>query len=349
MVNAFVDGEWRTDANDATDKGEFTREEAAFRDRISPAEGPGSIPDSAGSDVDTYPPEAGRYHLYISRACPWAHGVALARRLAGLTDLVTMDVVDPYRGRDGWTFSPGKAGCTADTVNGFDHLREAYVASHPDYTGRVTVPVLWDRDTAAIVNNESIEIMRMLATAFLQDGAGHDLYPTDDRGDIDDIVEDLYEPVNNGVYRAAIAGTRDAYADAVAELFDALERWNAQLSDQRYLAGNTLTLADLRLFPTLVRFDAVYHNAMTKFGSLCLDEWRRITDYDHLGAYRRDLFQHPGVSATVDFAHILDHYSSPGSPAAFTPTHRHPGELAAALRAEHHRADGSDSGGMTDA
>ena len=288
MVNMFVDGEWRTDAYESTnEEGEFDRDETAFRDWVGP--------DSE------YPVEADRYHLYVSRACPWAHGAVLVRRLAGLTDVISMDVVDPYRDEDGWQFTPEKEGCDPDTVNGFDYLREAYVASKSDYTGRVSVPVLWDTEREEIVNNESVEIMRMLASEFITLGNGVDLYPEGQREEIDRIIEEIYEPINNGVYRAGFAGTQSAYEDAVTDLFDALDRWDAVLADQRYLVGDRLTLADLRLFPTIVRFDEVYH---THFKC----NVREIREYDHLWPYLRDLYQTPGVAETVNMAHIKEHY-----------------------------------------
>jgi putative glutathione S-transferase len=290
MVNMFVDGEWRTDAYESTDDdGEFERDETAFRDRIR------ADPDA------TYPADHGRYHLYISRACPWAHGAVLVRKLAGLEDIVSMDVLDPWRGDDGWQFAPEKAGCDPDTVDGFDYLREAYVASDPDYTGRVTVPTLWDRERGEIVNNESIEVMETFATAFSEYGNGVDLYPEDLREEIDRVVEEIYHPINNGVYRAGFAESQGAHERAVEELFGALEHWDDVLGEQRYLVGDRLTLADLRLFPTLVRFDEVYH---THFKC----NVRRIVDYDNLRPYVRDIYGTPGVAETVNMDHIKEHY-----------------------------------------
>jgi putative glutathione S-transferase len=287
MVNMFVDGEWRTDAYESTDgDGEFDRDETTFRNAVGD---------------DAHPPEAGRYHLYVSRACPWAHGATLVRRLAGLEDAVSMDVVDPFRDDGGWQFTPEKAGCDPDSVNGFDYLRETYVAADPEYTGRVTVPVLWDREAETVVNNESIEVMGMLATAFEEEGNGADLYPAALREEIDRIVEEIYDPINNGVYRAGFAGSQDAYEAAVADVFDALDRWDSVLADQRYLAGDRLTLADLRLFPTLVRFDEVYH---THFRC----NVRHVTDYDNLWPYLRDVYQTPGVAETVNMDHVKEHY-----------------------------------------
>jgi putative glutathione S-transferase len=219
----------------------------------------------------------------------------------GLEDAVSMDVVDPYRDERGWQFTPEKDGCTPDTVNGFDYLGEAYVASDPDYTGRVTVPVLWDTEEGTIVNNESIEVMRMLSTALDHLGNGVDLYPEGMRGEIDEVVDAIYDPINNGVYRAGFAGTQEAYERAVEGLFDALDRWDAALADQRYLVGDRLTLADLRLFATLVRFDQVYHTHFKCNRKL-------IRQYDHLWPYLRDVYQVPGVARTVDMGHIKEHY-----------------------------------------
>ncbi|PSQ08692.1 glutathione-dependent reductase [Halobacteriales archaeon QS_5_70_15] len=286
MVNMYVDGEWHTDAYESTDDdGEFDREETTFRDRLG----------------EEYPAETGRYHLYVSRACPWAHGAAMVRSLMGLEDAVSMDIVDPYRDERGWQFTPEKDDCTPDTVNGFDYLGEAYVAADPDYTGRVTVPVLWDTQEGTIVNNESIEVMRMFSTAMGEFGSGVDLYPADVRDEVDEVVDAIYDPINNGVYRAGFAGTQDAYERAVSELFDALDRWDAVLADQRYLVGERLTLADLRLFATLVRFDHVYHAHFKCNRKL-------ISQYDNLWPYVRDLYRTPGIAKTVNVDHIKEHY-----------------------------------------
>ncbi|WP_284006965.1 glutathione S-transferase family protein [Haloarcula pelagica] len=290
-MNMLVDGEWRTDAYETTnDDGEFDRQETAFRDRIE------DDPDAR------FQPEAGRYHLYVSLACPWAHRTLLVRRLKGLEDAISVDVVDPYRDDDGWQFTPEKAGCTEDTVNGADYLREVYLAADPEMTGRVTVPVLWDTQEATIVNNESEEILRMLDTEF-DALAEHDvdLYPEGYQDEVDRLIDEIYEPINNGVYRTGFADTQDAYDDAVAELFDALDHWDAVLEDQRYLAGDRLTEADICMFTTLVRFDEVYH---THF--MC--NHRLVREYDNLWPYLRDLFQTPGVAETVNMDHIKEHY-----------------------------------------
>lgn len=288
-MSMLVDGEWRTQARSATtDDGEYEREETEFRDWI-------------GED---YPAEPNRYHLYVARPCPWAHGAVLVRELTGLSDVISMDIVDPYRENDGWQFSPDREDCTPDTVNGVAYLREVYTAADPGYTGRVSVPVLWDKHQETIVNNESIEIMRMLDAAFdaykIRDVS---LYPAAQRETIDELVDAIYQPINNGVYRAGFADSQAAYDRAVTELFDALDHWDSVLEDQRYLAGEALTLADLRLFATLVRFDHVYH---THFKC----NVKRIEEFDILWPYLRDLYQTPGVAETVNMDHIKQGYTS---------------------------------------
>ena len=294
--NMLVDGEWKTDLEPYTDEeGAFDRVETSFRDWIR-----GTHRSAEDVVTDGPEPEAGRYHLYIARNCPWAHGAALTRRLAGLTDVVSMDIVDPVREDDGWDFTPEKDGCTPDTINGADYLREVYVAADPEYTGRVTVPVLWDTQEDTIVNNESIEIMRMFATAFDDVGdEGIDLYPEDHCEETDRIIDAIYDPINNGVYRAGFADSQEAYDEAVADVFDALDHWDEVLADQRYLAGDRLTLADVRLFPTLIRFDHCYHTAFK-----CDRQY--LHQYEHLWPYLRDLYQTPEVAETVEMTHIKD-------------------------------------------
>jgi len=294
--NMLVEGEWRVDVEPSTDEdGAFDRVETTFRDWIRGARRPADGVVTEGPE-----PEPDRYHLSISRSCPWAHGAALTRRLAGLTDAVSMGVVDPRREDEGWEFTPDKEGCTPATVNGCEYLREVYVAADPEYTGRVTVPVLWDRHEETIVNNESIEIMRTFATAFDDIGEKRlDLYPEGYREEIDRIVDSIYDSINNGVYRAGFAESQAAYEEAVTDVFDALDRWDAALEDQRYLAGDRLTLADVRLFPTLIRFDAAYHT-----GFNCDRQY--LHQYDHLWPYLRDLYQTPGFAETVRMGHIRD-------------------------------------------
>ena len=283
-MHQFLDGEWVTEYEATNEDGEFERQTTTFRDRVGPEEA-----------------TAGRYHLSVSYACPWAHRTLIARKLLGLEDVISVDVVDPYRAADGWQFSPEKDGCTPDTVNGFDYLREAYVAADPNYTGRVTVPVLWDTVEDTIVNNESREILRNLTTVFADLGNGVDLSPEGLRDDIDDALDRIYEPINNGVYRTGFADSQAAYDDAVAELFAALDYWDSVLEDQRYLVGDRLTEADIAMYTTLVRFDEVYH---THF--MC--NRRLIREYDTLWPYLRDLYTTSGFGETTRMDHIKEHY-----------------------------------------
>jgi len=306
-MNMLVDGEWRTDVSESTDEeGEFDRQESSFRDWLdSSVAAAGEAPQSSA-----FAPEPGRYHLYICRACPWAHRAAITRQLRGLQEDISISLVQPERYDEGWEFSDEHP----DPLHDSDYLREVYTHADSGYTGRVTVPVLWDKQEATIVNNESSEIMRMLDTAF--DGNDVSLYPTDLREEIDDVVDAIYDPINNGVYRAGFAGTQEAYEAAVEELFDALDHWDDVLADQRYLVGSEgrspsgsaatphdtrLTLADLRMFATLVRFDRVYH---THFKC----NKRLVSQYDNLWPYVRDIYQTPGVAQTVNMAHITEHY-----------------------------------------
>jgi putative glutathione S-transferase len=290
-MNMLVDGEWRTDVEPATDEdGEFVRQETVFRDRIR------DDPNAR------FQPAGDRYHLYVSYACPWAHRTLLVRALKGLEDAISVDVVDPHREDDGWQFTPERDGCTPDTVNGSDYLREVYQAADPDVTCRVSVPVLWDTEEETIVNNESKEILRMLDTE-MDDVATRDvdLYPEGYRDEVDRIIEDIYEPINNGVYRAGFATSQSAYDEAIDDLFAALSHWDGILGEQRYLAGDRLTEADVCMFTTLIRFDHVYH---THF--MC--NVTAIHEYDNLWPYLRDLYQTAGVAETVRLDHIKEHY-----------------------------------------
>jgi len=288
-MGMLVKGVWH-DVGYDTKAGEFLRDESAFRDRVT-ADG------SSG-----YRAEPGRYHLYVSRACPWAHRTLILRELKGLGDIISVSVVDPYMGPDGWSFS-NRSGCVRDTVNGAALLREIYVAAKPEYTGRVTVPVLWDRKTATIVNNESSEIIRMLNREFNAFASRNlpDLYPDSLRPEIDRWNALIYPAVNNGVYRAGFATTQDKYEAAVRRLFETLNIIEEHLGKHRYLCGTQLTEADWRLFTTLVRFDAVYYGHFK-----C--NLRRLSDFQHLWDYVRELYQVPGVAATVDMWHIKEHY-----------------------------------------
>jgi len=283
-MGQLIDGRWKTD--DELTAADRDRSPDSFRERIGP--------DSR------FTPEPGRYHLYVARACPWAHGAVLVRALLGLDEHISMDIVDPYRGDDGWQFTPEKAGCTPDSLHGSDALHEVYTEADPTFTGRVTTPVLWDRAEGTIVNNESIEIMRTLATAFGDHGEVS-LYPEAERERIDAVVEELHDPINRGVYTAGFATSQATYERAVGDLFDALDRWESVLDGRRFLTGDSLTLADLRLFPTLVRFDPVYH---THFNC----NRRRLVDYPNLWGYTRDIYQHSRVAETVEMTHIENHY-----------------------------------------
>jgi putative glutathione S-transferase len=258
--------------------------------------------DQVRADGSTrFRPEAGRYHLYVSLACPWAHRTIIARRLKGLEHAIGMTVVDPIRDERGWAFRDGR-GHSRDPVNGFRFLAEAYAATDPSFNGRVTVPVLWDRETRRIVNNESAEILRMLNAEFPEQArADVDLYPEALRSTIDAVNANVYDQVNNGVYEAGFATTQAAYERAATALFFALDQLDEWLAARRYLAGDRLTEADIRLFTTLVRFDAVYVGHFK-----C--NLRRIADYQHLAGYLRDLYQTPGFGDTVDFDHIQRHY-----------------------------------------
>lgn len=293
-MGALIDGEWVADADlSSSDGGEFERQETTFRDWLD-----GSVRRAGEAPVESrFDPEPGRYHVYICRACPWAHRVALARRLLGLEDAISLSLVQPERYDQGWEFSAEHE----DPLYAKDYLREIYTEADPDYTGRVTVPVLWDKQAETIVNNESREIMRMLDTAFADHGTGVDLWPEDRRERVDEILTDIYDPINNGVYRTGFAGTQSAYDEAVDDLFDALDHWEEVLADQRYLAGDRLTEADLAMFATLVRFDHVYH---THFKC----NRRAIHEYPNLWGYTRDLYGTPGVSETVNLDHIVRHY-----------------------------------------
>jgi putative glutathione S-transferase len=269
-------------------RGAFVRQASAFRDRVT-ADGSSGLPAAAG-----------RYHLYVSLACPWAHRAIIVRELKGLQDAIAMTVVDPLRDERGWRFEPGRP----DPLNGWTYLSEGYVATDPSFRGRVTVPVLWDTQTERVVNNESAEVIEMLNAEFddFADRPGLDLWPRELREELAELNAWIYDDVNNGVYKSGFATTQEAYEAAVFPLFAALERLEEHLTSRRYLAGAPQpTLADWRLFTTLVRFDAVY---VAHFKC----NLRRIADFPALQGYLRDLYQQPGVAATVDFDHIKRHY-----------------------------------------
>ena len=289
MSGMMVDGAWKTEGDIPRENGRFMRSTTSFRGWIS-------------SDGSTdFPAESGRYHLYIAWACPWAHRTAILRRLKGLEDAIGLSAVGSFMGDDGWAFYD-EPGVISDDVNGAHFLREVYAKADPGYTGRVTTPVLWDKEQETIVNNESREIIRMLDTEFGGiSAADADFFPEDLRGEIDTTIDAIYEPINNGVYRSGFATTQEAYEEAVTDLFDALDRWEEVLGTRRYLCGDRITEADWCMFPTLVRFDAVYHGHFK-----C--NLRRILDYPNLWGYLRDLYGQPGVAETVNMEHIKRHY-----------------------------------------
>jgi putative glutathione S-transferase len=269
--------------------GEFTRQDDAFRESVT-ADGRSG-----------YPAVPGRYHLYVSWACPWAHRTIIVRTLKRLEPIVGMTVVDPIRDERGWAFRDGP-GHSTDTVNGFQFLSEAYRATDPAYRGRVTVPVLWDTVTKHIVSNSDDDLMRMFNREFDRFTESRlDLYPEALRQEIDEWNRFLYEQVNDGVYRAGFATSQRAYDRAVSRLFEALDQVEQRLADRRYLFGAQVTETDWRLFVTLVRFDAVYHGHFK-----C--NLRRIVDYRHLYGYLKDLYQFDGIAQTVNFDHIKRHY-----------------------------------------
>lgn len=294
-LGILVDGKWVSERQQEDGQGRFVRPETTFRDRIT-ADG------SSG-----YPAETGRYHLYVSLACPWAHRTLIMRSLKGLEDAISISVVDPVIDQNSWEFSDAP-GCIPDIINHQQYLWQVYLKADENYSGRVTVPVLWDKQTGKIVNNESRDIIRMLDTEFeavLQilgiEGRSPNLYPKELQQTVDATIDAIYQPINNGVYRAGFATRQSAYEEAVTELFEALDHWETVLGQQRYLCGNQLTEADLCLFTTLFRFDAVYYVHFK-----C--NLRRIVDYPNLWGYLRDLYQHPGVRETCNLQHIKQHY-----------------------------------------
>ncbi len=274
---------------EASDAGEFKRQEDVFRECVS---NNGSTP---------YPAVAGRYHLYVSLACPWASRTVIVRRLKRLEAAIGMTVVDPIRDGRGWAFRDGP-GCSTDPLNGFAFLAEAYAATDPKFGGRVTVPVLWDRETHRIINNSEDDICRMFNDGFGRLGAAEvDLFPSEIANEHAKLSQFLYENVNNGVYQAGFATKQESYAKACRTVFSALDELEARLAKSRYLFGRRIVEADWRLFCTLIRFDAVYHGHFK-----C--NLRRIVDYPNLKGYLLDLYQRPGIAETVDMDHIKRHY-----------------------------------------
>jgi glutathionyl-hydroquinone reductase len=292
----FVDGVWHSQWYDTTATGgRFVPTDPIFRNWVTPD-------GSAGpSGQDGFAAERGRYHLYVSLACPYAHRTVIFRKLKKLESVISMSILDPVMGDAGWEFGNGRA-TTGDTVNHKQRLGEIYLLADPHYTGRVSVPVLWDKRRRTIVNNESPEIIRMLNSAFAGFTNDHtDYYPTDLRTEIDRLNARVYSDVNIGVYRAGFAVTQEAYEEGCRSVFAALDWIEAILSRQRYLAGARLTEADWRLLTTLLRFDAVYYSHFK-----C--NVRRIVDYPNLSNYARELYQVPGIAETVNLDHIKRHY-----------------------------------------
>jgi len=302
----LLNGTWYTGSPGfATDAGEFERKASAFRNFVTPDGAPG--PTGEGG----FPAVPGRYHLYVSLACPWAHRTLIMRRRKGLEDMIGLSVVHWFMGDDGWTFDEGR-GTVPDTVNGTAFLRDVYLKADPDCSGPVTVPVLWDRERETIVSNESSEIVRMFDKAFDGVGAAEaDHRPAGLEDEIDAVNERVYETVNDGVYRAGFATRQEAYDRAVKALFDSLDWLEARLEGRRFLVGDALTEADVRLYTTLVRFDPVYHGHFK-----C--NVRRIVDYPNLWRYLRELYHMEGFGDTTDHFHVKNHYY--GSHLSINPT-----------------------------
>ncbi|MDY6937878.1 MAG: glutathione S-transferase family protein [Cyanobacteriota bacterium] len=285
----LVEGRWVSDREQEDEKGRFVRPSTTFRHQI------------AADGSSDFPSIAGRYHLYVSLACPWAHRTLIMRGLKGLEEAIGLSVVDPYMGEDGWFFSDAP-GCIRDTVNQAEYLWQIYTKAEPNYSGRVTVPVLWDKQTQTIVNNESREIIRMFDTQFNAIATRKiDLFPTDLQSAIDETIDAIYQPINNGVYRAGFATTQSAYEEGLTDLFNALERWETVLAQQPYLCGDRLTEADICMFTTLLRFDPVYYGHFK-----C--NLRHIWDFPNLWNYLKSIYQQPGVKETCNFDHIKQHY-----------------------------------------
>lgn len=285
-LGQLIDGQWTTDWTEQDQTGAFKRMPTLFRDWVT-ADG------SSG-----FKAESGRYHLYVSLGCPWAHRTVILRQLKGLQDVIGLSIVDPVISDQGWQFSD-YPGTMPDTVNGANYLWQVYVKADPRYTGRVTVPVLWDTQTQTIVNNESRQIIQMLNREFNEFATHPDLdfYPEDLQSKIEEMQDAIYQPINNGVYRCGFAKSQAAYDQAVTELFEALDHWESVLEHQRYLCGDQITLADWCLYPTLFRFDLAYHG-------LFKCNRKRIADYPNLSNYLRDLYQYRDVAAVSSADHV---------------------------------------------
>lgn len=289
-MGRLLDGQWVSNDAAHSKSGAFERAEMLFRDWIEDA------PDAP------FQPESGRYHLYVSYACPWAHRTLIFRAIKGLSDHISVDVVHPDMFEDGWTFDDSYPGATGDRLLGHKFARDIYCAVKPDITARVTVPILWDKKTGSIVNNESSEIIRMFNSAFnSMTGNTDDYWPEALRPEIEAVNERIYHTLNNGVYKSGFARSQEAYDQASSELFATMDWLEDRLSQSRYLVGDQVTEADWRLVPTLFRFDAVYH---THFKC----NRARVVDFPNLWAYARELYQWPGVAETINMDHITRHY-----------------------------------------
>jgi putative glutathione S-transferase len=320
-MGQLIEGKWLDDTEPKPVDGRFRRADTKFRNWITADGSPG--PTGEGG----FPAEAGRYHLYVAMACPWAHRTLIFLKLKGLEDSISVSVVEPLMDENGWAFSAA----LPDHLGGRKRLHQIYTAAKPDYTGRASVPVLWDKKRQTIVSNESSEIIRMFNSAF--DGIGADasidFYPKPLREEIDQLNRLVYDTVNNGVYKTGFARTQAAYDESVAALFVTLDMLEKRLAARRYLVGEVVTEADWRLFTTLVRFDAVY---LTHFKC----NLRRIADYPNLSGYLRELYQMPGIAQTVDIDSIKRHYFQ--SHVAINPRGIVPIGLEIDLDAPHHRA-----------
>ncbi|MEM9278243.1 MAG: glutathione S-transferase family protein [Pseudomonadota bacterium] len=296
-MGLLVDGIWHDQWYDtAKSKGRFVRSQARFRNWITPDGSAGPSGESG------FRAEAGRYHLYVCYACPWAHRTLIFRSLKGLEDMISVSFVHWFMGDKGWTFAKDDDDIVGDDLFGSDFLYEIYLKADPQYSGRVTVPVLWDKQTQTVISNESSEIIRMFNSAF--DGIGAkpgDYYPENQRNEIDTINDRIFNTLNNGVYKSGFATTQEAYEEAVFPLFETLDFLEELLSQTRFLTGEKPTEADWRLFPTLVRFDPVYYGHFK-----C--SVRRLIDYPNLWAYTRNLYQWPGIARTINFEHNRRHY-----------------------------------------
>ncbi len=305
-MGLLVEGKWKNEWYETESTGgRFERKAPSFRNWVT-KDGSAGV-----SGVGGFKAEPNRYHLYVSLACPWAHRTIIYRKLKGLEDMISMSVVNAFMGDEGWTFAPGE-GVVADPILNAINVHEIYTAAQADYTGRVTVPILWDKKTNTIVSNESPEIIRMFNAAFDDVGAlPGDFSPPALLAEIDQLNEFIYPTINDGVYRAGFATTQEAYEEAVTEVFSALDTLEVRLENSRYLTGNTITEADWRLFTTLVRFDAVYVGHFK-----C--NLRRIVDYPNIWGYLRDLYQVPGIEDTMAMDYIKTHYY--GSHETINPT-----------------------------